>query len=136
IPSSWRRYWNSLVLAGGRGAGCGRRIVDGAARADDLRGVAALDVRQAVARRVTEHDQRARDALVDRLERAERHTGVGLVVRVVRLGVRNRRADVRSGGGLLGAILEPEVRRDGDREQDADDDQDDEQLDQGEATLI
>src|SRR5438874_2288795 len=68
--------------------------------------------------------------------RCEVHSDVGLVVGVVRLGVRNCRPDVRSSGGLLSAILEPEVRRDGDREQHADDDQHDQELDEREAALV
>jgi hypothetical protein len=53
----------------------------------------------------------------------------------MRLGVRNRRADVRHGGRLLSLLLEAQVGRNGDRQQDADDDQDDEKLDQGEALV-
>ena len=55
--------------------------------------------------------------------------GVG----VVRLGRRDRCADVSLRGLLVRAILEAEVRRDCDREQDPDDDDDNEKLDEGEA---
>ena len=77
-----------------------------------------------------------RDALVDQLEVVVVIVDVGAVVGVERLDRRDRCPHVRGRRASLGAILEAEVRRDGDREQDADDDHDDEELDEREARLL
>src|SRR5215467_9491881 len=66
----------------------------------------------------------------------ERDARVRVVVGEVRLRIRNGLADVRSGRSLLRALLEPEVRRDRNREQHTDNDQDDEELDQRETALV
>src|SRR5215471_18043532 len=94
-------------------------------------------VLQAVRRRGARH-LRELEALVDGLQTGDRHAGIRLrvAIGVERLGRRKGRADVGLGRGLLSAVLEAKVRRDGDREQHADDDQNDEQLDQREAALI
>src|SRR5205085_7836010 len=64
------------------------------------------------------------------------HVRVVAEIREVRLGIRNRRPNVGGGRLGLGAILEAEVRRDGDREQNADDDQHNQELDEREAALV
>src|SRR5262249_56066811 len=67
---------------------------------------------------------------------ADARVAVRALVAVVRLRRRDGRADVRGGRALLGALLEAQVRRDGDGEQHADDDQHDEKLDQRETALV
>src|SRR4051794_32731361 len=73
--------------------------------------------------------------VVARLQLAERDADVAVVVGCVRLDTRNSRAHVRLRGRLVGAILEAEVGRDGDRHQDPEDDDDDEEFDEGEALV-
>ena len=70
---------------------------------------------------------------LDASSAGSRRSSRAVVVGVVGLDRRDRGADVRLRGRVVGAVLEAQVRRDGDREQDPDDDDDDQELDEGEA---
>src|SRR4051812_38755121 len=119
-------------------AGRGSRVDDDVARRALLVGDRVADGRgEAVRRGRRRLDRDALDALVvGRLQVREGHAGIAVVVRVVRLDGRDRRAYVGLGRAVVRAILELQVGRDGDREQDAEDDDDDQHFDEGETALI